>query len=177
MGTSHSFLEFQSKIEGAAKNLRAAEKPAVIAGGLVAARIFTVTKDAMGAGGPRGATVTNKPTSSNGHPGQLVKFGPSPGWVAILNSKTKPHDIYPRSFVGTRGKGVRARRGAGLMAVFGLNAHSGGAVAFGSTVRAHVHHPGTRGKHFVEAAQKLAPKPAAVEMQKVVLKEFGKSFL
>lgn len=178
MGVSHSFPDFQKKIGDAAKNLKAAEKPAVIAGGKVVERVFTVTKDAMGAAGPRGVTVKNTATSSNGHPGQLVKFGPNPGWVAILNSRTKPHDIYPRKFAGTRGKGVRARRGAGLLAAFGVNAHAGGGLVLpGGNVRGHVHHPGTKGKHFVEAAQAAAPPLAVREMQKVTVTEFGKSFL
>jgi hypothetical protein len=178
VGTSHSFPEFQKKIGDAAKNLRAAEKPAVIAGGKVVERTFIATRDAMGAGGTRGASVKNTSTSSNGHPAQSVKFGPNLGWVKIMMGDVKPHWIYPRKFAGTRGKGKRAQKGAAVLGLFGVNAHAGGGLVLpDGGVRRAVFHKGIhKKKPFPEVAQKVAQPLAAKEMQKTVLKEFGKSF-
>jgi hypothetical protein len=100
------------------------------------------------------------------------------GPAHLVNNPTKAHDIFPRGYVGTRGTGKKAQRGAALLGAFGLDARSkkGGIRLADGEVRAHVHHPGTHGKHFFELGV-LAGRPlAAAEMQKVVLAELGKSF-
>lgn len=81
-----------------------------------------------------------------------------PGLTRIVNDPTKPHLIQPRKFVGTRGTGARARKGAAFLAVFGVDAHSSrGAVRLANgNLRRAVQHPGTRGKHFVEKGKDAA---------------------
>jgi hypothetical protein len=90
-----------------------------------------------------------------------VKWSPL---ARLVNDPTKPHTIERKAFVGTRGRGRRARKGAALLSVFGLDARNyGGPLAItGVGPRASAQHPGTRGKHFAEKGKRLAV-PLATE--------------
>lgn len=92
----------------------------------------------------------------------LLKWGP-PGWVRILNDRTKPHFIGP-SGKGRGGslrkqgsrKGSRRASGMAIASLLGgtVGAGTKGAIGIRNVgPRAWAHHPGTKGKHFVEAGK------------------------
>lgn len=105
----------------------------------------------------------------------IVRFT---GPAHLVDRPTKAHNIFPRQFQGTRGRGKRAQKGASLLAAFGLNARSGsgGIKLRDGSVRRSVHHPGTKGKHFFELGKPIAAKSAVSEMRKVVVSEATKVF-
>lgn len=187
MGVSRSFPELGGKLRASADHLRAAERPAVTAGGNVARRTFLGAAQAMGATGPRGATVKATSTTSGSHPAVLVRYGPNPGWIAIMEGRVGPHFIGPTG----RGRGgllrrqntMRGSRRATAMAVASL---FGGTVGRGTHKaigipgvgpRAWAMHPGIhKKKPFVAVAQTTAPPLAVREMRKVTVTEFARSF-
>ena len=110
--------------------------------------------------------VKNKPVGVS-----VKKLGPNDvaiRWTPlahIVDQPTKPHLIQRKAFVGTRGRGKRARKGAAVLAAFGVDANNyGGPLNIpGVGYRATAHHPGTKGKHFVDKGKKRAI-PAASEV-------------
>jgi hypothetical protein len=189
LGVSRSFAELNGKLRAAETNLKRAEKPAVTAGGKVAERTFMGVAVAQGAAGKRGVTVRNTTTNSNGHPAQLVKFGPNPGWVKIMEGFVGPHFIGPTG-KGRGGslrrqntrKGSRRAIAAGVASMLGgpIDAKSHGVINLGGGIgpKAWAFHKGIHKKKlFVATAQRLAPPLASAEMRKVAVTSFTKSFL
>lgn len=100
------------------------------------------------------------------------------GPAHLVDRPTKPHTIGPKGFVGTRGTGRKAQRGAALMSAFGLNARSNsGAVKLtDGSLRAVVHHPGTRGKNFFARGKQRAVPLAAKAYRDAIHREIGRTF-
>lgn len=113
-----------------------------------------------------------------GDDGVSLKWTPA-GGTRLVNDNTKAHDIRRRGFVGTRGRGARAVKGARLLAAFGVNAQRAGGVLNipGIGFRASARHPGTRGKHFVEKGKRMAvPVAAKTYAQKQVTEPLRQVF-
>jgi hypothetical protein len=113
-------------------------------------------------GAPRG-TVAGKPVSVIDKVLGDTAYVRWKGPVHLVNNPTKSHLIQPKQFVGTRGTGKRAQKGAAFLAAFGIDAHSGrgGVVLADGGIRTAVMHPGTKGKHFFQAGAPAALKLAA----------------
>lgn len=171
MGTSRSAPELLGKLDRVAKAV-ADPRPGITAAGKHARLLYQTEAAKAGVGRGVGKTkVSGKVTTRlNIAPdGRQAKVGYS-GPVHLINNATKPHLIQPRKFVGTRGSGARAQKGAALLAAFGLDAHStgrGGIAIPGVGVRRAAHHPGTKGKHFAEKAKVRAVRECP--------KEYGKA--
>lgn len=99
------------------------------------------------------------------------------GPVHLVNNPTKPHVIVRRAFVGTRGRGKKAQRGAALLAAFGVDATNyGGPLGIpGVGPRASAHHPGTHGKHFWEHAEPEAATAAKRAAMAETVKNMARS--
>lgn len=107
-----------------------------------------------------------------------VKWGP-PGWVRVLNDRTQAHYIARR---GGRGRGaLGSLRKQNLESGMGRKSIRAGRLLMGELVgsggvglvrgaikikgigyRAYAHHPGTKGKHFVERGKRMA-RPVIVK--------------
>lgn len=146
-----SVSQYIATLRRAPERLAAGNKSAVM-------RCAAAAKPIMERAPGAASTVAGKPIRVTvvavGAETAMVKWGPA-GLVRILNDPTKAHDIFPRKFLGTRGTGKRAQKGAALMASLGLNARSGqgGVKLRDGSIRHSVHHPGTKGKHFVETGK------------------------
>jgi hypothetical protein len=154
VGTSRSGGELASKLNRLPAEMTAARKTALQAAGDKARPIMERAPGAPHLVAHRPVRVVVRMV---GDDSLSLKWTP-PGLVRLVNDPTKAHDVYPRGFVGTRGRGARAVKGARVLAAFGLNARrSGGALRIpGIGFRAHAHTRGTRGKHFVERGKQLA---------------------
>lgn len=156
VSNASSIAKFAAKFEDAAKALPNAQHAAVT-------RCAEATKVAFLAapGAPHkvagkrasvGYDVSDSPSGARA----VVRWR---GPVHLVNNPTKPHEIRPRAFKGTRGRGKRAQRAAGLLAAFGLDAREGGTINIaGIGPRARAMHPGTPGKHFFQAGKATAEK-------------------
>lgn len=137
MGTTTSPEVFLGKLSKAAE-VMADPRPGLIAAGKTGKTIFTAGAAAAGVGRGIGKTKVSGRVSAAydlKHSAVVIKYR---GPVHLINNSTKPHPIGPR-------KRRRARGGG---------SGRGGIVIPGVGVRASAQHPGTRGKHFVEAAKR-----------------------
>lgn len=99
------------------------------------------------------------------------------GPAHLVDRDTQAHMIRPRAFVGTRGTGARAQRGAGLLALFGVDARSsGGLVLPDGGIRTAVQHPGTHGKHFFDKGQVAARRVVPEVYRRSMHTELAKHF-
>lgn len=188
MGISATPADLASKFRKTGENLSNVERSAVNAGGKVAKETMIAAAAIAGAGGRRGVTVKTQETSSNGHAAALVRWGPNPGWVKIMDSGAKAHFIGPRSGKGrARGslrkqntmRGSRRAMGMAVASLFGgtVGAGTHGAINIpGVGPRAWAHHPGTKGKHFVDVGNAAAIPRASKEVSKAAVVAFGKAF-
>lgn len=168
---SRSPQEFVGKLNKASNAVNGAHKPAVQAGANAARDVL-----ARAPGAPH--TVAKKPvrvTARMFGNDAVVRFQ---GPAHLVNNPTQAHDIYPRKFVGTRGTGRKAQRGAKLLGLFGVDAHArhGGVKLADGQVRSHVHHPGTHGKRFFQAGVPGAERAAIAAIRKQVVKEVAGAF-
>lgn len=159
MGTSRTSVDLAKKLDRLPGELKKATPNALRAAGAKAIPVMQHAPGAAASVGGKKIRVTGKPIGDDGY---SLKWGP-PGWVRILNDRTAAH------FIGARGSGslrrqssIRGNRRASRMAVASL---FGGRVGAGVRKpidipgvgpRAFAHHPGTKGKHFVERGKELA---------------------
>lgn len=156
-------------VTAVARRAQAASKALDTASRTSAAKAAQLAKQALWSapGAPHGLVAKRKVsvgyTITEAGGGFLVKVRWR-GAVHLVDRDTKAHLIGRRMFVGTRGRGKRAQKGAALMSIFGLDATAhGGVIKIGENVRPFAHHPGTHGKHFFDKGRDSAFKqiPAA----------------
>lgn len=158
MGSSTTPAAFVSKIDAATRAI-ASNREAIQATALHAKVVFIGAAAASGVGRGVGRSPVSRKVSARydlrggeQNASALVRYT---GPAHLLNNPTKPHIIRPRKFAGTRGRGARAQRGAGLLSLFGVDAQVGGGIEIpGEGVRRYAMHPGTRGLHFAERAKR-----------------------
>lgn len=150
--------QFLDKIDRVTREI-GSNRPAVQATALAAKTIFITEAAKKGVGRGVGKTVVSKRVSASydlkGGEQDAKAIVRYTGPAHLVNNPTKAHVIRPRKFVGTRGSGARAMKGAALLSIFGVDAHSagrGGIVLPGVGVRRFANHPGTRGLRFAQKA-------------------------
>jgi len=163
--------ELVGKLSGSSKALASGKRTALAAAAEVAKVAF---ESAPGA--PHG-NVAKKPVKVSVKvlgDTAYVKWSPN---ARLVNDPTRAHFIVPK-----KGKGTRAnrQRAAAFLSAFGATGGGGGrgghAIAFGGNVRAWVHHPGTKGKHFAEAGREVAARVVPQTYQRHTRAELGKFF-
>lgn len=176
MGKSSSIPAFLGKIDEASRAI-ASNRPAIQATAQHAKLVFIGSAAASGVGRGVGRSPVSKKVSARydlrggeQDASALVRYT---GPAHLLNNPTKPHVIRSRKFAGTRGTGARARRGAGLLALFGVDASAqgrGGIVIPGVGVRRYAMHPGTKGLHFAQHAKNRCERECPKVYQRAGLK-------
>lgn len=183
MGLSTDPKAFAAKCRQTAHNLAEVEGRAVAAAARTGQDLMMATANLAGAGGRRGVKVKTRSATSSGRPAVALRWGPNAGWVKIMDAGTAPHFIASRKGGSLRRQ--RSRRGsrrATLMEIAPLFGKSSGEGARGAInipgvgPRAYAHHPGSRGHHFVQAANAAAAAAAKRELAKMAVAEFGKAF-
>lgn len=107
MGTSHNIKELTGKLTSAQHELAEGVRPALNAAADAAGRVMLTTARAART---KGITIRKKNFTAGKQPSVNVKYGPNPGWVAIMNDKTQPHFIARRGGRGRSGKGQLRRQ-------------------------------------------------------------------
>lgn len=158
MGQSSSVPQLLAKLDAVSREI-GSNRPAVQATAVAAKGIFIREAAKKGVGRGVGKTAVSKKVSAtydlrggDQDASALIRYT---GPAHLVNNPTKPHLIRPRKFVGTRGSGKRAQKGAAFLSIFGVDAHSagrGGIVLPGVGVRRFAKHPGTKGLKFAQRA-------------------------
>lgn len=161
-----------AKFKAAGRGAAAANHTALTLAAHVAAGVFEVAPGAPHVVAHKPVKVTEKVVGDTAY----VAF---PGVARLVNDPTRPHFIVPKGYGGTRKK---RQQGAALLAgAFGLSGAGGGgggALSIpGIGLRAWAHHPGTKGKHFFEAAGPAAMKAAAAAYTRAHRLELAKHFI
>jgi hypothetical protein len=155
MGTSTSFDALGDKFQKLGREMNDAKRPLNVAA-FEAKRVMQATAaPVLGrkvTGKRRAVTVGYDIGGQGSHAWALIGYR---GPAHLLNNPTKPHMIYPRRRPGVRTR----RRGASV-----LKFPDGGFAAS-------AHHPGTKGKHFYEAAKAIVERQAPKTYGKVAMTE------
>ena len=107
MGTSRNIKELTAKFTAAQQGLKDGTRPALNAAADAAGNVMLATAKAART---KGITIRKKQFTAGDHPAVNVKYGPNPGWVAIMNDKTQPHFIARRGGRGSKGLGHLRRQ-------------------------------------------------------------------
>jgi len=102
--------------------------------------------------------------------GNEFTVGPTVDYAQFTNDATRPHDIYPwkaqaLAFPMAGGAITRSRSTGHVRTRFTFG---GKTVIRGAVFARHVHHPGTRGMHYLEATRDEAEEPLTTLMEEEV---------